>query len=1226
MNRYARSAKVGPVALAFSIALLAMLAFSSQAFAAKTKVSSIGGEVSGTLGANFNKPRGVAINHTGAGGVPAGTFYVVDAFNYRVQQFTPTGSFVRAWGWGVKDGSLEFQTCTSAAACQRGKEGNGAGQLRDGRGIAVDQASGILYMTDQGSRRVSIFSANGVFLGAFGWGALNTGNAFQFCNAVTGCKAPNTSTPTGGQAGKFGAEIGYPAVDPAGNIYVADSANRRVDVFTPTISGGLVTGVAFVRAFGFDVSTAAGTGFEVCTGANCKAGTTGAGLGQFGAASPSQVAISSTGTVYVLDPGNKRVEEFEATPAPLTAAFGSAALTAAFGTGVLQNLSLDRTTNNVYVSGKRSSAGQRVAVVELTAAGAAVETHGLDLNATSANGIAAAPPALGGNLYVSTENEGHRVLVLNEAPTTDPVTTFTGTTAEFTGTVVSNNFEVGYHFEYSIDGATWVKAPASDVSVGPEPGTIAVAQSVQGLTGSQLYRVRLVQNRPFAGGVAISPEVTFTTAAAAPAISVTAASVITDSSAVLSAKRNPQNQPTTYHFEYGTADCSLNPCASLPDQQLSAGNTGVSISQGLSGLQPATVYHFRLVASNGSGSVTGPDTTFETLEQGASLPDNRGYELVSPPDTNALFLGALSSNFNNFPTPLASPDGESVIFYSEGTLPGTNGNGTVDQYRVIRGATGWNISIASPSGAQAVSPAAGGVTSDHEYGFWNSGFSGGTLDTGPEGTDVLRRPDGSYEPIGLGSLGEDPDVEGRWISVGGQHVIFSTNAGTGIQLEPTAPPSGIAAIYDRGTGLPTKVVSLLPGNVTPAANANYLGSSKDGSAVVFEVEGTMYERRDNAETLEVATGALYAGVSDNGAKVFYLLGGDLFEYDADAEASTQIGSGGESTAVNISADGSHAYFSSPQQLDGGEGELGGRNLYVWDGTSVNFIAVLDPQDFAEFGGSSLVNLGEWLTAVGPEHTGLVGPARDPSRTNPSGTVLVFQSHGILGYPYDSEGFSEIYRYDTATEGLACLSCSTIEPPGSEAELQSTGLTTINSPTNAQSVVQNVTDDGSMVFFQTGEALVPEDTDGLSDVYRWRKGRALLISSGRSTNPDFLFGMSSDGSDVFFKTSDRLVPEDVSGGSGSIYDARVGGGFQSAQTVVEGCLEAACQGPGTAPPALPGAGSAALNGPGDPKPNRKKQGKHQKKKHKKKHKKKKHHKHQGKKKAGNRASHGRGGAK
>ncbi len=99
----------------------------------------------------------------------------------------------------------------------------------------------------------------------------------------------------------------------AGNVFVADSFNQRIDEFT-------VWG-QFVRAWGWDVVASgpgdSGTGFEICLaeeGDVCKAGVGGGGAGQFGVSSPQGVAVDSAGNVYALDrgtPSNQRVQKFD---------------------------------------------------------------------------------------------------------------------------------------------------------------------------------------------------------------------------------------------------------------------------------------------------------------------------------------------------------------------------------------------------------------------------------------------------------------------------------------------------------------------------------------------------------------------------------------------------------------------------------------------------------------------------------------------------------------------------------------------------------------------------------------------------------------------------------------------------------------------------------------------------------------------------------------------------
>ncbi len=99
----------------------------------------------------------------------------------------------------------------------------------------------------------------------------------------------------------------------AGNVFVADSFNQRIDEFTAWGQ--------FVRAWGWDVVASgpgeSGTGFEICEaeeGDVCKAGTGGGGAGQFADSSPQGVAVDSAGNVYVLDrgiPSNQRVQKFD---------------------------------------------------------------------------------------------------------------------------------------------------------------------------------------------------------------------------------------------------------------------------------------------------------------------------------------------------------------------------------------------------------------------------------------------------------------------------------------------------------------------------------------------------------------------------------------------------------------------------------------------------------------------------------------------------------------------------------------------------------------------------------------------------------------------------------------------------------------------------------------------------------------------------------------------------
>jgi hypothetical protein len=83
----------------------------------------------------------------------------------------------------------------------------------------------------------------------------------------------------------------------------------------------------------------------------------------------------------------------------------------------------------------------------------------------------------------------------------------------------------------------------------------------------------------------------------------------------------------------------------------------------------------------------------------------------------------------------------------------------------------------------------------------------------------------------------------------------------------------------------------------------------------------------------------------------------------------------------------------------------------------------------------------------------------------------------------------------------------------------------------------MSDDGSYVFFDSADALVPQDGNGTLDVYEWHEGHVALISSGKDSTPSFFLGTSASGDDVFFGTHATLVPRDTDS-AGDLYDARV----------------------------------------------------------------------------------------
>ncbi|MGN6869431.1 MAG: hypothetical protein ACTHMY_13620 [Solirubrobacteraceae bacterium] len=98
-------------------------------------------------------------------------------------------------------------------------------------------------------------------------------------------------------------------------------------------------------------------------------------------------------------------------------------------------------------------------------------------------------------------------------------------------------------------------------------------------------------------------------AAAEPMVATGNATSITPTSATLTGTVNPEGQSTTYYFEYGTTTSygSQTPAASA-----GAGTADVKVTPSAGPLTPNTTYHYRLVATNASGTVLGSDVSFKT--------------------------------------------------------------------------------------------------------------------------------------------------------------------------------------------------------------------------------------------------------------------------------------------------------------------------------------------------------------------------------------------------------------------------------------------------------------------------------------------------------------------------------------------------------------------------------------------------------------------------------------
>jgi hypothetical protein len=504
-----------------------------------------------------------------------------------------------------------------------------------------------------------------------------------------------------------------------------------------------------------------------------------------------------------------------------------------------------------------------------------------------------------------------------EAPVTEAPAAVTGTTETLMGELnpgVSNE-KVTYHFAYSVGAGAVCTESGLTAPAEPFPEAAGnhtkVTAAVTGLEGSSEYAVCLVAANPAEPAESmVGSSEAFTTAAAAPEAVSEASRGVTPFAATLEAQVNPENQESTACvFEYGksTSYGMSVPCS---PETLEASASPTTVEGALSGLEPGTTYHYRVVVKNATGETKGVGGEFTTLT--LEKPVVEGESVSGLTSTAVKVEAKVNPNYQETacvvrywpateaestgPTTPCTPTGAelgeggeavAVSAQLEGLIPGTaydyrviatNATGetlgsqaaftTLDRPAVTTGAAvGMTRTTATFSGT--VDPA--GAATSYYFAYvdqagYEAALAAGSADPYADGRTTSQVSVGSsYEPQAAGPLTVEELTPGTTYHYA---VIAVNSLGTTIgpdQVFTTGPPTPPAVSTGGAEG-----VSQLSASITGTVNTQGLST-----VTQFEFGTSAYSGEMTPATLTSSSGttiaiaAVFAGDLQPGATYYY---------------------------------------------------------------------------------------------------------------------------------------------------------------------------------------------------------------------------------------------------------------------------------------------------------------------------------------------------------------------
>lgn len=665
--------------------------------------------------------------------------------------------------------------------------------------------------------------------------------------------------------------------------------------------------------------------------------------------------------------------------------------------------------------------------------------------------------------------------------------------------------ETSYRFEYGTSTAYGTSVPLPPADIGKGEADVSLDAELAELQAGVTYHYRVVAAN--AAGTTTGADEQFTSVPPARIDAVTISNVL-GSSASVHAEINPLGTDTEYRIEYGTTT-SYGTSIPAPDADIGAGTSDVAITQQLTSLQPNTTYHVRLVAHNSLGVERSADHTFVYDESGGGLPENRAYEMVTPPQKNAALIGDVLFG----PPPVIAGDGSRVILGSIQCFADAESCTAAREvvgspYRFTRTPGGWRTTALAPPATRLETNTWLRYSADSEDAL----FSAPTPPTG-EDDFYARRPDGSF--VDIGPL--TPPAEGANLAAV-QEAFSNTLTATADLSHVVYAQKGSIWSFDAGEGQEVMEYSgtgndaPTPVGVSGGAKSGdlisvcgtelagfYNALSADGGTVYFAAQRCTSGSGVNAGR-EVPARELFARVHGGEANANTVaisepaaLSPQAPNLDCTTEAclenTNDVSRFRDAGFEGASADGSKVYFTDTQQLtDEANEDLnaadtapacsstsaeGGCNLYLYD--------------FENPAGHNLIDVSTGAAGSGgPRVQGVMASSSD-------GSHVYFVAKGALTASPNTQGQTAlagadnlyVYTREAGQEGHVAFIAVLPEADSGEWS-QGQGHA-------------NVTPNGRYLVFTSRGALTPDDTrtDGAQQVFRYdaQSGVTVRISIG-----------------------------------------------------------------------------------------------------------------------------------